>query len=202
MKGEWISILETHKENKNWHSKPIGEIFAELDTTEEGLSDKEAEKRLKENGYNELKNKKIRTIFELIWEELTDPMILILIGASILSFILKELVEGFVILFIVLVNTIISVVQEKKAEASIEALKSMSAPSARVFREGEDSLISSKEIVKGDIVILEAGGMVPADIRLIESANLKVQESSLTRRSSSSRKRCWWKSKSKCKFRR
>lgn len=182
--------METHKENKNWHSKPIGEIFAELDTTEEGLSDKEAEKRLKENGYNELKNKKIRTIFELIWEELTDPMILILIGASILSFILKELVEGFVILFIVLVNTIISVVQEKKAEASIEALKSMSAPSARVFREGEDSLISSKEIVKGDIVILEAGGMVPADIRLIESANLKVQESSLTRRSSSSRKRC------------
>ncbi len=169
------------KSNKDdWHSMPIEKVLEKLGTTEEGLSDKEAEDRLKKNGYNELNSKKRKTIFELIWKELIDPMILILIGAAILSFILNELVEGFVILFIVFVNTIISVVQERKAEASIEALKSMSAPSARVFRQGEDSLVSSKEIVVGDIVILEAGGMVPADIRLIESANLKVQEASLT----------------------
>ena len=115
---------------------PIEEVLKELDTTEEGLTDKEAEERLKKYGYNELRGKKIRTIFELIWEELTDPMILILIGAVILSFILKEWVEGFVILFIIFVNTIISVIQEKKAEASIEALKSMSSSSARAFRQG------------------------------------------------------------------
>lgn len=132
---------------RSWHSMPIEEVLKELDTTEEGLTDKEAEKRLKENGYNELRGKKIRTVFELVWEEITDPMILILIGASILSFVLKEWVEGFVILFIVFVNTIISVIQEKKAEASIEALKSMNSSSARVFRQGEDSLITSKEIV-------------------------------------------------------
>ena len=90
---------------KNWHSMPIEEILKELDTTEEGLTDKEAEERL------------------------------------------KKWVEGFVILFIVFVNTIISVIQEKKAEASIEALKSMNSSSARVFRQGEDSLITSKEIV-------------------------------------------------------
>ncbi len=170
--------MENQKES--WHSMPIDEILKKLNTTEDGLSDKEAEERLKKYGYNELNNKKRKTILELIWKEIVDPMILILIGASLLSFILNEWVEGFVILFIVFVNTIISVVQERKAEASIEALKNMSAPSARVFRQGEDSLISSKEIVVGDIVILEAGGMVPADIRLIESANLKVQEASLT----------------------
>lgn len=171
--------METHS-NKKWHSMKIEDVLKELNTTEEGLSDKEADKRLKEHGYNELRGKKRRTIFELIWSEITDPMILILIGASILSFVLKEWIEGFVILFIVFVNTIISIIQERKAEASIEALKSMSSPSTRVFRQGEDSLISSKEIVVGDIVILEAGGMVPADIRLIEEANLKVQEASLT----------------------
>lgn len=137
--------METHK--KNWHSMPIEEVLQKLNTTEEGLSDKEAQKRLKEHGYNELRGKKRRTSIELIWGEITDPMILILIGASILSFILNEWIEGFVILFIVFVNTIISVIQEKKAEASIEALKSMSSPTARVFRQGEDSLISSKEIV-------------------------------------------------------
>lgn len=134
-------------DSKNWHSMPIEEVYKELNTTEEGLSDKEAEKRLKENGYNELRSKKRKTVFELAWKEITDPMILILIGAAVLSFILKETVEGAVILFIVFVNTIISVVQEKKAEASIEALKNMSTPSARVFRQGEESLVSSSEIV-------------------------------------------------------
>lgn len=144
-KGEWNSLVET--KGKNWHSMPIEEVLQELDTTEDGLTDKEAEERLKKYGYNELRGKKIRTIFELVWEEITDPMILILIGASILSFVLKEWIEGFVILFIVFVNTIISVIQEKKAEASIEALKSMNSSVARVLRQGEDSLITSKEIV-------------------------------------------------------
>ena len=137
--------METKGEN--WHAMSIEEVLKELDTTEDGLTDKEAEQRLQKNGYNELRGKKIRTAFEIIWEEITDPMILILIGAAILSFVLKEWVEGFVILFIVFVNTIISVIQEKKAEASIEALKSMNSSSARVFRQGEDSLITSKEIV-------------------------------------------------------
>lgn len=89
----------------------------------------------------------MKTVFELVWKELTDPMILILLGAVILSAFLKEWVEAVVILVIVFVNTIISVVQEKKAEASIEGLKSMSSPLARVYRQGEDSHISSKELV-------------------------------------------------------
>lgn len=148
MEGECgFDLEENHKENKDYYSISIDEVLKEFDTSREGLSDKEAEKRLKENGYNELRNKKPKTVFELVWKELTDPMILILLGAVLLSFILKEWVEAAVILVIVFVNTIISVLQEKKAEASIEALKSISSPLARVYRQGEDSHISSKELV-------------------------------------------------------
>ncbi|MCI8621304.1 MAG: hypothetical protein HFJ50_06230 [Clostridia bacterium] len=137
----------SHNENKDYYSCNIDDVLKEFKTTREGLSDKEAEKRLKENGYNELSNKKLKTVFELVWKELTDPMILILLGAVILSAFLKEWVEAIVILVIVFVNTIISVVQEKKAEASIEGLKSMNTSLARVYRQGEDSHISSKELV-------------------------------------------------------
>ena len=139
--------METHNIKEEYYSKTINEVLKELKTTREGLSDKEAEKRLKENGYNELRNKRPKTILELLWKELTDPMILILLGASLLSFILKEWVEGIVILVIICVNTIISVIQEKKAEASIEALKNISTQTARVYRQEEDSLVSAKELV-------------------------------------------------------
>jgi len=140
--------LETNdNKSKDYYSIGIDDILKELNTTREGLSDKEAEKRLKEHGYNQLRNKKPKTILELVWKEITDPMILILLGAVLLSVILHEWVEAWVILVIVFVNTIISVAQEKKAEASIEALKSMSSPLARVYRQGEESHISSKELV-------------------------------------------------------
>ncbi len=138
---------ENEHKKKEYYSKSIDEVLKELNTTREGLSDKEAEKRLKENGYNQLRNKKPKTILELLWKELTDPMIIILLLAVLLSVILKEWVEAMVILIIVCVNTVISVMQEKKAEASIEALKNISAPLARVYRQGEDSHISSKELV-------------------------------------------------------
>lgn len=172
--------METHKEKDDWYSLPIDDVLTKLDTSRDGLSDQEAQERFKKYGPNELSQKRRRSIFQLLWSELTDPMILILLGASLLSLILREWVEGGVIAFIVFVNTIISIVQEKKAESSIEALKSMSSPTARVFRQEEDSLITSSELVVGDIVLLEAGSMVPADIRLIESSNLKIQEASLT----------------------
>ncbi len=166
--------------DSNWHSKKIEEVLKDVKSSEGGLSDKEAKDRLDKYGYNMLRQKKRRSIFKLLWEQLTDPMIIILILASALSFILGEVIEGIVILVIIFTNAIISIVQERKAESSIEALKSMATPTARVFRQWEDSLVSSTELVVGDVVILEAGSVVPADIRLIESSNLKVQESSLT----------------------
>ena len=167
-------------EQENWHSLSESEVLEKLKTSDYGLSDEEVRSRQKVYGYNELSKKKSKSIFKLALYELKDPMIIILILASILSFFLDEFVEGYVILFIVFINTIISVVQQKKAEASIEALKSMSAPTAHVIRNNSEIIIPASELVIGDIVILEAGSVVPADIRLIESANLKIQESALT----------------------
>ena len=167
-------------EQENWHSLSESEVMEKLKTSDYGLSDEEVRSRQKVYGYNELSKKKRKNVLKLALYELKDPMIIILILASILSFILDEFVEGYVILFIVFINTIISVVQQKKAEASIEALKSMSAPTAHVIRNNSEIIIPASELVVGDIVILEAGSVVPADIRLIESANLKIQESALT----------------------
>ncbi|WP_304341323.1 cation-translocating P-type ATPase [Metaclostridioides mangenotii] len=162
-----------------WHSKNIDEVYKSLQTSKEGLSDAEAAKRLEKNGPNELRQKPSKKIWQMLWSQITDPMVLILIGAAAFSFILKEWTEAFVILTIVVLNAVIGIVQEKKAESSIQALRSISAPNAQVLRQGEESIIPANEIVVGDIVFLEDGSMIPADMRLIESVNLKVQEASL-----------------------
>lgn len=167
-------------EQENWHSLSSSEVLEKLKTSDYGLSEEEIRSRQKIYGLNELSKKKRKSIFKLILYELKDPMIIILILASILSFFLDEFIEGYVIIFIVFLNAIISVVQQKKAEASIEALKSMSSPTAHVIRNNAEVIIPASEIVVGDIVILDAGSVVPADMRLLESANLKIQESALT----------------------
>lgn len=179
--------MENHKQMP-WHSKTIKEVLEEVNSSNEGLSDTEASERLKNNGFNELRQKPRKTIAEMLWSQIIDPMVLILIGASIFSMILKQWTEGFAILFIVILNAIIGVIQEKKAESSIEALKNMSAPTARVLRDDEESIIPARELVVGDIVIIDDGSMIPADMRLISSSNLKVQEASLTGESVSSEK--------------
>lgn len=163
-----------------WHAKSTEDIYENLQTSEEGLSDVEAAERLKTFGSNTLRKKESRTILSMLWDQVKDPMILILIGAAALSFFLHEPLEGSVILFIIAVNSVISVVQEKKAEASLEALKNMTAGHAVALRQGEESIIPATDLVPGDIVFLEDGSMVPADIRLIDSSSLKIQEASLT----------------------
>lgn len=163
-----------------WHERTAGEIYKELNTSEDGLSDAEASKRLQTFGANALRKKENRTIFQMLWEQLKDPMILILIGAAVLSFVLSEALEGSVILFIVTVNAVISIIQEKKAEASLEALKNLTTGRAVALRQGEESIIPATELVPGDIVFLEDGAMVPADVRLTDSSSLKIQEASLT----------------------
>lgn len=163
-----------------WHAKTAGEIYENLETSAEGLSDTEAAQRLQTFGVNALRKKEARTIWKMLWEQLKDPMILILIGAAILSFVLQEPLEGGVILFIVAVNAVISIIQEKKAEASLDALKELTAGKAVALRQGEESIIPADELVPGDIVFLEDGAMVPADVRLMDTSSLKIQEASLT----------------------
>ena len=171
--------MDNHK-RKPWHAQQITEVYHSLHTSEDGLSDAEAAERLRKNGRNELRSKPPKTILQMLKAQIFDPMVLILIGASALSAFLREWTEALVIFIIVIVNAIIGIVQEKKAQSSLEALRNMSAPTARVLRQGEGSIIPAGELVIGDIVMLSDGDMIPADLRLIESANLKVQEASLT----------------------
>ena len=162
------------------YSKKIDELFKELNTNENGLSKEEASKRLISNGKNELTHKKKNSIFKMILEQLTDKMIIILFIAAFLSFILGEQTEGVVILIIIVINAVISIFQEKKAADTVEALRNMNAPKANVIRDGKVQVVPSSDVVTGDIVYLEAGGIVPADIRLIRDNGLMIDESALT----------------------
>ena len=171
--------MDNHK-RVPWHAQKLTEVYQTLNTSEEGLSDAEAAERLRKNGRNELRSKPPKTILQMLKVQIIDPMVLILIGAATFSAILQEWTEAAVIFTIVIVNAIIGIVQEKKAQSSLEALRNMSAPTARVLRQGEESIIPASELVTGDIVMLSDGDMVPADLRLIDCANLKVQEASLT----------------------
>ena len=162
------------------YSKKIDELFKELNTNENGLSKEEASKRLISNGKNELTHKKKNSIFKMILEQLTDKMIIILFIAAFLSFILGEQTEGVVILIIIVINAVISIFQEKKAADAVEALRNMNAPKANVIRDGKVQVVPSSYVVTGDIVYLEAGGIVPADIRLIRDNGLMIDESALT----------------------
>lgn len=171
--------MDNHRQMP-WHAQEISEVYRILRTSEEGLSDAGAAERLRKNGRNELRAKPPKTIFQMLKAQIVDPMVLILIGAAVFSAVLREWTEAAVIFAIVIVNAMIGIVQEKKAQSSLEALRNMSAPTARVLRQGEESIVPAGELVVGDIIMLSDGDMVPADMRLIDSANLKVQEASLT----------------------
>ena len=170
----------------NWFNKDVEEVSKTLNTDlEKGLSEEEAKKRQKENGYNELQEKKKKSLFVKFFEQFKDFMIIILIIAAIISGVVGQMQgEGFtdsiIILIVVILNAVIGVIQENKAEKSLEALKKMSSYSAKVMRDGKVTVIPSRELVPGDIVVLDTGDYVPADIRLVDAVNLKAQEASLT----------------------
>ena len=165
---------------KDAYTKSSDEVIKELNSSVEGLNEKDASIRTEKYGLNEIENKKQKTILEMLIEQLKDRMILILLLASILSFILGEYAEGIVILIIIFINALISIIQEKKALDAIEALRSMNTHYTTVIRDGKKKNILTKNVVVGDIVYLEDGNIVPADMRLMEENGLKVDESSLT----------------------
>lgn len=165
---------------KNAYTKSSIDVIKKLNSSIDGLNDEEASIRLEKYGLNEIERTKQKTILEMIIEQLKDKMILILLLASILSFLLGEYAEGVVILIIIFINALISIIQEKKALDAIEALRSMNAHYTTVIRSGKKENILTKNVVVGDIVYLEDGNIVPADMRLIEENGLKVDESSLT----------------------
>jgi len=163
-----------------WHQKDINAVFEELKTGLEGLSQEEAQKRLTQYGPNEIKEGKRRTPFEMFLDQFKDFMIMVLIAAAFVSGIIGEPQDTIAIIVIVIINAIIGFVQEYRAEKAIAALKKMAAPGAVVIRDGMPQSIPASQVVVGDIVLLEAGKIVPADMRLVEVAQLKVDESALT----------------------
>ncbi len=157
-----------------------GLSLEKLEFLPEGLSAHEAETRLEQYGKNALEEKKKKPLLQRIWEQISDPMVLVLIVAAIVSGALGEIADTVIILVVVVINTCIGLVQENKAEQAIAALKKMSAQTARVIRGGELMIIPSELLVPGDTVVLEAGDLVPADLRLYETSSMKIEEASLT----------------------
>ncbi|MCD8154740.1 MAG: HAD-IC family P-type ATPase [Clostridiales bacterium] len=161
------------------------QVLAELRSGKAGLSEKEARERLEKNGKNRLEAAKGKSLFRRFLEQLADPMILILIVAAAVSGVLAvvqhdSFADVIIIIAVVIVNAVLGVYQENKAEKAIEALQEMSAATSKVLRDGRVQTIHSEDLVVGDIILLEAGDAVPADARLLESASLKVEESALT----------------------
>jgi len=165
---------------QKWHAISTEEIFKILKTSPQGLTEDEVNNRTKEYGYNELDTKKATPTIVLFLRQFLNPLVYILIAASIVKFIIGGIMDGSVILAVLMFMAVIGFIQEFRAEKAMEALKQLAAPKAKVKRGNKIDLILSKEVVPGDILILEAGDKIPADARIIEASNLKVNESILT----------------------
>ena len=163
-----------------FYKKTKEEIFNELNTNELGLTNEEAVKRLNEYGKNQLPKKKKDSVIKIFFNELKDPMVILLIFAIIASFLANEVVDAVAILFIILVDLIMGTYQENKANNTAEALENLVTAKSKVLRNGEVIQVESTEITIGDIIVLESGDKIPADLRVIESSNLTVDESILT----------------------
>ena len=161
------------------------EVFKEVNSSPEGLTSAEAEKRLAENGKNKLEEGKKKSLARRLLEQFTDPMIIILIAAAIVSAVTAAMEREFpadviIILAVVIINAVLGVYQESKAEKAIEALQEMAAATSKVLRDGDVKEVHSEDLTVGDVILLEAGDAVPADARIIESASLKIEEAALT----------------------
>ena len=163
-----------------FYKKTSEEVVRHLSSNINGLSEEEAKLRLEKNGYNELEEKEKTPTWKLFVDSFKDPLVIILLIAALVQVFLGEIVESVIIFAVLILNSILGVVQTKKAEGSLASLKQLSVPNAKVMRNGAKVTVPSRELVVGDIVILEAGDYVPADGRIIEAQTFKVVEGMLT----------------------
>src|SRR5688500_12662206 len=163
------------------HAKPSNEVIAALEAhLEQGLSAQQARERLENYGPNELTEKPRPGFLALLWDQFNNYLVIILILAALIALALGEWVDSVAIMCIVVLNAVVGVIQESKAEQALAALKKMAAPNAQVIRDGHQITVPGRELVPGDLVLVEAGNYIPADLRLVSSVNLKVEEASLT----------------------
>ncbi|MEK7699861.1 MAG: HAD-IC family P-type ATPase, partial [Planctomycetota bacterium] len=164
----------------NWYQLHIKEITQKLGTSEEGLTDNEVTARLKQYGPNKLIEEEKISRLKILFHQFTSPLIYILLVAAVVTALLKEYVDTSVITAVVILNAVIGYIQEYKAEQGVRALKKMLIPRARVLRNGKEKEINSEQLVPGDVVLLASGAKVPADLRLIKTYELKIEEAMLT----------------------
>jgi len=166
--------------SKNWHAISSEEIMETLKTRQQGLTKEEVERRLQEFGFNELKERKKVTALQIFLGQFKDIFIIMLLIATAISFLIGETFDAATIAAIVVLNSVVGFVQEYRAERAMEAMKKLTAPKARILRDGVEAVIPAREVVPGDIVLLEAGDRIPADGRLLEVVDLKTDEAVLT----------------------
>jgi P-type Ca2+ transporter type 2C len=166
--------------NQYWHSLKIEDALSYLKVDKTGLTSEEAQKRLARFGKNQLKEAKRPGFFLLLWGQLNNFVVILLIIASVVSALLGDYIEATAIMAIVVLNSILGIIQEQRAEQALAALKKLAAPDAQVIRDNKRCSIPSYNLVPGDIVFLEAGNFIPADLRLLETFNLRIEEASLT----------------------
>ena len=167
--------------SQSWHSLESNDVLEKLVTAHQtGLTSQEAAERLAKHGPNQLVEAPRTSFLKMVLEQLKSFVVLLLIGASLVSLFLGEWVDALAIIAIVVLNTILGVVQESKAEEALAALKKLASPEAQVMRDGHRQMVPAHQLVPGDIVFLEAGNFIPADMRLLEAVNMKVDEAALT----------------------
>ena len=170
-----------------YYLEEVSDVLKQVNSTENGLTEAEAEKRLAENGKNKLKEAEKKPLIKRFIESISDPMIImLLVAAAIQAFVnvlqmsdgfkLSEFADVIVIMAVVIINTIMSLIQETKAEDAMDALMQMTASTSKVLRDGEIKIVKSEDIVVGDVIVFEAGDTVPADCRIFESHSLKAEE--------------------------
>jgi calcium-translocating P-type ATPase len=164
----------------DYYKESIETVLSSLNTSTEGIMTEDAKKRQEEQGFNEISRKDRQSTLSMFIDTFKDPLVIVLLIVAIVQIVLGEAVESLIIFAVLIINSILSVVQTKKAEDSLESLRQMATPTTTVIRNGRPQNVEARELVKGDIVILEAGDNIPADGRLIEAESLQVVEGSLT----------------------
>jgi P-type Ca2+ transporter type 2C len=175
-----VPEIKEEQHEHDWHALKMDAVLNHLEVQHDGLSSEEAEKRLQNYGPNQLNEAQRPGFMALLWAQLNNFVVILLIVASVISALLGDYVEAAAIMAIVVLNSVLGIVQEQRAEQALAALKKLAAPDAQVLRDGARRSVPSYNLVPGDIVFLEAGNFIPADLRLLEAVNLRVEEASLT----------------------
>lgn len=176
-----LKHIKNYRKGDEMHYKEnLEELYEKFQSRREGLTEEQVKKIREKSGYNELLEGKKKNIFQLFVENFKDPLVIILLLAAGIQLVSGHLIDSLIILIVLVLNAVLNVIQTKKAEGSLKALKELSAPNAKVMRDGKKINIPARDIVPGDIVVLDAGDFIPADGRVIQAETLKISESALT----------------------